>query len=606
MSRIRRNPMPTSGALFVTNPRRKNRMATRRRNRSLSRRRNVGLARRRRNTARRRNTSLRSRATRRNSAMLTMVMRQGKMSRSQAKALKRTNYKKFRALFEQAGGEKARIKHRDSRADRWTATKAKWAEEKSTRKSKSKSKAKSSRKSAASKRRKGKRKLSRWDKFQSANKGKGWSSSKMSEMYQKKYGATNPRRRKNSRKKAYRKNTRRSYAGLVLKKNGRKAYRKNTRRKNSRRSAFKRNGLVLRKNSSTGIMPIDAATKAVDSVPVVGGWVGPYVAPMAIGALSGGASFYLMRELGPKLPAKVQPFGYSLGGVLGGTLVAALPFGKVGARRLVAAGMVTVGAAIDLYRHLMAKSAEDAESATGAEASADEALSGFGAWEYRPNRGRYAGIALRENRGRGYGAWEYTGQGNLNGLELIENRGGGYGAWEYTGQGQLNGYGAYELLEYGDYSDASPGDAHYAPRYFNQRERYALRMGPRMWRHYFGQSPKQQRRVRSHFSRHASREGHRWAWLFKLVGPKKAKAIAELPPAQGAQVIAGLKAQAHQALPGLMEQAQSTESAPEAFVEDPTAGISGDIATATNGISGAEGVDGVGGFGSLLFTGNPY
>ena len=561
-------------------------MATRRNRSSTRRRRNIGLSRRR-NTARRRITSARrrnGRSLRSNSAMLTLVMREGNMSRAKAKALKKTNYKKFRALYEKAGGETARKAHQASRGARFAAVSAKWGTKKKSTKSKS------TRKGSAAKRSKGKRKLNRWDKFQMANKGKGWGPVKMSEMYQKKYGKTNPRR-KNSRKSSY---------GRVRKNTARRST--YSRRKNTGRRSFS-----LRSNQgATGIMPIDATTKVVDSIPVVGGWVGPYVAPMAIGALSGGASFYLMRELGPKLPAKLQPYGYSLGGVLGGTVVAALPIGKVNARRLVAAGMVTVGAAIDLYRYLMGRSAEEAEASTGAEASADEALNGFGAWEYTgkgyaglalDRQNPYAGLALDEGRqSNPYGAWEYTGQGALNGfgaLELVENS--GYGAYEYTGDGALNGYGAW-----GDYGDASFGDARYAPRYFSQHERHAARAGASAWRQYFGQSPRQMRRTRQAHSRHAGRPGHRWGWMIKLIGPEGMKQLAAMEPRQAVGVIDGLKAKALQALPELIQQAQSTDA--EAMSLPPTE----EIMSATNGVGGVDGAQGVGGFGSLLFTGNSF
>jgi hypothetical protein len=487
------------------------------------------------------------------------------MSRAKAKALKSSNNKKFKALYKKAGGETERKARQASRPERSKAWKVKVFG--GSTKPKKAAPKKATRKSV-----KGKRSTLGKDgrKYYFVD-GKRVTAA----VYSK--AKVNPRRRNGTKKGQVRKTARPAYM-----RNGTK---KGQVRKTSRRAY---QGLKLNPNGgSTGIMPIDAATKMVDQVPLVGSTVAPYVAPLVVGAGSAAVSFYLMREFGPKLPEKMQPFGYSLGGVVAGTAVAAIPVGKVQSRRLVAAGLVTVGAAIDLYRYLMTMSAEDAESASGAEASAEEALNGFGSWEYTGQGALngYAGLELIENPG--YGALEYTGQGALN----------GYGALEYTGQGALNGYGALEL----DYSDASLGDAYASPGDFGADELRAFRGGPQHWRKYFGQSARRARGVRSAQSRHAGKPGHRWGWLIKLIGFDKARGLAQLQPAQRMQVINGLKAQALEALPELMSQASSTEES-GSFIAPP----SEDLFQVANGADGPSGADGVGGYGSLLFTGNPY
>lgn len=492
---------------------------------------------------------------RRNSQMLSMVMKQGGMSRVKAKALKKSNYKKFKALYAKAGGDSVRKERQSTRKARFTAVSATWGKTtkaKSTRKAAKTAKPKSTRTTAKGAKR-----------IVTAKNGRKmhYVGGKLVSAAAYKSAKANPRRSngrkygKSTRKGQVRKTARPAYQGLKLNPNG----------------------------GSTGIMPIDAATKLVDQVPLVGSTVAPYVAPLVVGAGSAAISFYLMREFGPKLPEKLQPFGYSLGGVVAGTAVAAAPVGKLQSRRLVAAGLVTVGAAIDLYRYLMTMSAEEAEGASGAEASAEEALNGFGSWEL--NGQPYGALELIENPG--YGTYEYTGQGALN----------GYGAYEYTGKGALNGYGALEL----DYSDASLGDAYASPGDFGADELRAFRGGPQHWRKYFGQSARRARGVRSAQSRHAGKPGHRWGWLIKLIGFDKARGLAQLQPAQRVQVIEGLKAQALQALPELMDQAQSTEDS-GSFIAPP----SEDMFQVANGADGPSGADGVGGYGSLLFTGNPY
>ena len=84
MSR-RSNPMPTMGALFITNPRRKNPMATRRRRNGLALRRNAL-------------------ALRRNGQKEKMVMHELGISRAKAKALKKANYKRYTAAYNKAVG----------------------------------------------------------------------------------------------------------------------------------------------------------------------------------------------------------------------------------------------------------------------------------------------------------------------------------------------------------------------------------------------------------------------------------------------------------------------------------------------------------------------
>ena len=129
------------------------------------------------------------------------------------------------------------------------------------------------------------------------------------------------------------------------------------------------------------------------------------------------------------------------------------------------------------------------------------------------------------------------------------------------------GISADGVVEYGDvmiaeYADAMPADAEDSGADFSQSEGQALMAGPFAWLKRFGSAPKRAIGVRTAKSRHAGREGHRWGWLVKLVGPEKAAQIAALPPQKRLQVIADLRRQAVSSLANVMaEKAAQTTAA---------------------------------------------
>lgn len=129
------------------------------------------------------------------------------------------------------------------------------------------------------------------------------------------------------------------------------------------------------------------------------------------------------------------------------------------------------------------------------------------------------------------------------------------------------GISADGVVEYGDvmiaeYADAMPADAEDSGADFSQSEGQALMAGPFAWLKRFGSAPKRAIGVRTAKSRHAGREGHRWGWLVKLVGPEKAAQIAALPPEKRLQVIADLRRQAVSSLANIMaEKAAQTTAA---------------------------------------------
>jgi hypothetical protein len=146
-----------------------------------------------------------------------------------------------------------------------------------------------------------------------------------------------------------------------------------------------------------------------------------------------------------------------------------------------------------------------------------------------------------------------------------------YGEIYNDGQ-TYGGISADGVVEYGDvmiaeYGDAMPADAMDSGADFNAKEGQALLAGPFAWLKRFGRAPTRVAGVRTAKSRHAGREGHRWGWLIKLVGPEKAAQIAAMPPQKRLDVIAKLRRQALDSVENLMAEkaaATTTGSAPAA------------------------------------------
>jgi hypothetical protein len=478
----RRNPMPTMGALFITNPKRKNPMATRRRN---------GLA------------------LKRNTSRAAYTLRaEGKSGGKAAVAkFKKLTKAAQDSRFKKAGGAKGLAAWRAGSSARKAGSKTWWASNKPSWHPDYKAPAK---KKAAPKRASRKVAASGKKKIVVAKNGR-----KMHYIGGKLVSKAAYSAKSNPRMKS-------SHRSLAMKRNGTK---KGQVRKTARR-AYKKNsfgGFALRSNPmSTGIMPVDMVAGAVDKVPLVGRSFAPFVAPIAVGAASGAGVFYLTNLIEPKLPEKVQPYAFSVAGILGAVVVMKVPAGSLTARRIVAAAMATVGAGVDMYRHLYTKEAEVAFAA--GDASMDEMMmdeEGLGAWDYEGGAlNGYGALALKENPG--YGA-----------LALKENS--GYGAWEYGD--------AEEGAE--EYTDAEMVDAGAAGTDFDATEGKVLVMGPKAWFKHFGRPGKRMyHRTRGTYSRHAGKQGHRWAWMIKLVGFKGARYVAGLQPHQRMLLIQQLKAQA--------------------------------------------------------------
>ena len=145
-----------------------------------------------------------------------------------------------------------------------------------------------------------------------------------------------------------------------------------------------------------------------------------------------------------------------------------------------------------------------------------------------------------------------------------------------------------------EYDQASLADAFYSGADFDVAEGQAILNGRAAFMQRFGHPP---RRVDVHGGRRsgpshlASRPGHRWGWLIKMVGWENAQKLAALPPQKRVAVLKQLQSNAVTTFQQIMaEQQVAAEAAPELAPEGP---------------QGADGVNGLfGAYGATVFGGN--
>jgi hypothetical protein len=261
-------------------------------------------------------------------------------------------------------------------------------------------------------------------------------------------------------------------------------------------------------------------------IPVIGGVLANVVgfaAPAALGAVSVYPTLMAMKYAGGYIPERLQPFGFTIVGTVlaavGMTVAGKLNLGTPAMRKQVATAMASAGGAVDFYRHIQGQSTID---------QMEEA----------------------ETAGLGYAG------GMATGVQPMMARGGGYGALEINmGATHAPNMGALEIT--GDYSGAGMGDAAFSGGDMSGDEVACALSGPRSWRKRFGRPARSiyrrggglKNRAQSNM---AAQHGHRWGWLIKIVGFQGMQQIAQLPPQQRQQVIAGLRQQAVASLPALM------------------------------------------------------
>lgn len=315
----------------------------------------------------------------------------------------------------------------------------------------------------------------------------------------------------------------RSYGGLTA----------NPRRRRNPKSGF--GALALRKNPGSMLLGgLDRLGAMVSGVPGVGGFLGPKVTPLGLGAAVGAVHFYALQYLGPKLPSlgaqigalvgqedagyrageTAQKFGYTIGGV---AVASALALGRRFAPKMfdattvnvIGTGAMLVGAAVDFIDYMRgddASVAADDMAFTGEEALNGLAYTG----------GQLNGVA-------------YTG-GELNGLA-------------YTG-GNLNGVhmnGMHSLNE--AYLRAPFDDAAYSGADFDASEGQAMMSGAYGYMNRFG-LPAMRNGRRSGPSSMAGKHGHRWGWLVRMIGWERAAKLAAMSPDKRCAIINQLRGQA--------------------------------------------------------------
>ena len=144
------------------------------------------------------------------------------------------------------------------------------------------------------------------------------------------------------------------------------------------------------------------------------------------------------------------------------------------------------------------------------------------------------------------------------------------------------------------YGDASVADAKACSCVMMPDEVAAAKAGKAAYLRKFGQSPKNLKTGQSLMSRHAGRPGHRYGWIVKMLGFENFQKIASLPPKKREIVISQLQQQAITAIPKLVAQQQVQGSS----LESAAIPVQGTM----NGVGGVEGVA----YGALMFAGNGY
>jgi hypothetical protein len=295
--------------------------------------------------------------------------------------------------------------------------------------------------------------------------------------------------------------------------------------------------LALVSNPS-GIALLDTVEGAVAKVPVVGEYVAPIVAPLALGAVGFGAHFVLVPRLRPYLPAGVlQDWAATVIGAAGA--IASLAVYKMSSNATTRNAALAVGGTV---------------AATGLILDLNKKFGGdLGGHD------EFGAVAL-ENPSLGAVA--------------LENPSGMFGAVALENPGMFGDGMAYQLSPVGfgfdgevsalqnSYGRASHADAYYSGPDFDSAEGEALLAGAGEFGRAAGSVPRLAAGQQRHHSEFAGRRFHRWAWLIKLVGFQNAQQIAALPPEERLKVIDSLRKQALQAYQQYLASHKVSETLP--------------------------------------------
>jgi len=297
------------------------------------------------------------------------------------------------------------------------------------------------------------------------------------------------------------------------KRRGRKASRRSSKRSHSKR---RRNPFaVVRSNGGFGALAlvrrngvVSSVSGLVSKVPFLGKSVAPFIAPAVVGAVGITAVHFAMQyglplvmQYAPVVVTAtilpwVAPIGYTVGGAVVGTAILKLPipFASPATKKAIAVAAVIGGAAVDALRFW---------SDDGAASPALSGMYGEGLWQTVP----FASLSVG---GRTYG------EADVAAIEA-------------------------------DYVDARATDIARCPADLSPREGSAAQMGSSMWRRVFHPVRVTDRSGSDlAFSRHAGREGHRWAWLVRMIGFERFQKLSQMSQWQRQSFIAQLRQKAIQ------------------------------------------------------------
>ena len=593
MAIMHRNPMPLSGALFVTNPRR--RKNARKRRNGLSTRRNA-LAQRRNALAKLRNGAKKKKRNptrrRRNAVGLG----------TSAEAVQKATKAELRTALALGGKTMTDKKFRATKKDALVKMALKAL------------KPKPKRKSASS----GSRKKSDWNTYLKLIKG-----ASLTNAQAKKYYAEYKKDKKATRKKISAIKRKVHTKGTSIKRSTKRGSVTGRRFLRQGKDALlasgelvlnpfkKRNPRRRRNQGIMGIQPLDTALGAVEGIQAQASKI-PVVrfASFAITPIALGASVYAVHKMAEphimkflEQDLKVQDipvlketlkFPYTVTGIVAGLALGLLAKKNIldpQSASMVAASAVSVGIGLDLSLRSFAKAASQVASQNIADAEAVMAVEAAEAIEdiaiaEAPMNGEAPAMAGIHQMGAIHQNPHCYGDGGQYMIGRSSMALGNYGA--------LHMGSATGLVKDPEYQDASPADAKACTCIMTPDEVSAAKAGKAAFLRKFGKSPRNMKRKQNLMSRHAGRAGHRYGWLIKMIGFENFQQIASLPPKRRATVISQLQKQAIASIPALIEaQAQKNSSLETASL--PVAGT-------LNGVQGFEGV----GYGALMFAGSGY
>jgi len=634
MAIMHKNPMPLSGALFVTNPRkRRNALALssnpRRRRNALSMRRNSLMEKLRINAdqqptipgfgdasasstsaTKSRTKSQSKKTTAKETTTATRKVGEGLTYQQKVAALRAAG------KLEGRNPKKAKVEkmYADFIADPISKKKKKTTAKKTTEK---KTTAKKTTAKKTTEKKTGEKKVSDWGKFLGMVKGMGLTRAETKSLYGKfksgdKSAADIKKLRSEINKKAKSIKAEQKH-GKVGARTYRAAYNSVKSEKPLLFNPFRLKNPRRRKNQGImGIQPlalplqfVEGVQQTASNVPVVK-FVSFAITPLALGAAVYAvhrlAEPHVMKILEQDVKVQDIPvlketlrFPYTTTGVVAGLALGALAkFDVLNAQAasLVAASAVSVGIALDMSLRPVAKAAQQVVEQQVAEKQAEIAVQAAEAVE--AITGQDTAVAASTVAVNGQGVTAPTAP-SMGAIRAYRSNGYGDGGQYMIGRNTT----ALGSIHYGasadpEYADASPADAQACTCEMTAKEISAAKAGRAMWAKAFPSAPRNLKRSQSLYSRHAGLEGHRYGWVIKMIGFKNFQKIASLPPQQRATVLRQLQKRAVASIPSLVHAQQQQNGS----IETASLSLNGTF----NAVQGFDSPT----YGALMFAGSGY